>query len=209
MSQKKLIDLTHSFVDNMPVYPGDPCAKLYQSASIKKDGFSDHIIESGMHVGTHMDAPIHMVDGGLYISDIPLDHFQGRGVLINAIGHMEICADMADEADLQEGDIVLIHSGWDKKYFTEDYFKQWPVFTEGFAKKLVEKKVSLIGMDMAGPEMDETFPIHKILLSNNVLIIENMTGLEQLIAAKDFIVHAYPVKYKACGAPVRVVAEIL
>ncbi len=80
----KLIDLTHIFTDDMPVYPGDDCSKLYQSNFIKDGGVSDHTIKSGMHVGTHMDAPLHMVEGGALICDFPVDKFQNNGVLIDA-----------------------------------------------------------------------------------------------------------------------------
>jgi len=203
-----LIDLTHVFTDDMPVYPGDPCSKLYQTCTIEKDGVTDHKIESCMHVGTHMDAPFHMVEGGAIISEFPVDHFRGRGVLVDARGIMQIDIEILDNIDIQKDDIVLVWTDWDKKYRQDSYFENWPVFTSEFAQALVEKKIKLVGMDTAGPDMDDTFPAHKILLPNNVLIIENMTGLEQLEGHKNFTVHAYPVKYESDAAPVRVVAEI-
>ena len=66
----RFIDLTHTFDDHMPVYPGDPEARLYRSADINSDGYNDFKIESGMHVGTHIDAPLHMMAQGRYISEI-------------------------------------------------------------------------------------------------------------------------------------------
>ena len=203
-----LIDLTHTFTDNMPVYPGDPCSRLYQTCTIEKDGLNDHKIESCMHVGTHMDAPVHMVEGGAYIAEIPLAHFQGRGVLIDARGLDIIDADILEPYDIQIGDIVLVWTGWDKKYHSDDYFKNWPIMTVEFAQKLVDKKISLIGMDTAGPDMDDSFPAHKVFLPNDILIIENMTRLEELENYQNFLVHAYPAKYHADAAPVRVVAEL-
>ena len=79
--------------------------------------------------------------------------------------------------------------------------------TVEFAQALVSKKIALIGMDTAGPEIEDTYPVHKTFLPNNVLIVENMTNLESLKEISNFIVHAYPVKYKADAAPVRIVAE--
>lgn len=205
----KLIDLTHTFTDDMPVYPGDDCSKLYQSDFIKDCGVSDHKIESGMHVGTHMDAPLHMVEGGALICDFPVTQFQGRGVLIDARGLDVIDTPILEKYDIREKDIVLVWTGWDKKYRTDEYFKKWPVMTVEFAQSLVNKKIALIGMDTAGPEMEETFPVHKTFLPNNVLIIENMANLDALDKISDFKVHAYPAKYKADAAPVRVVAEVI
>lgn len=204
-----LIDLTHTFTDDMPVYPGDDCSKLYQSCSIDKDGVTDHTISSGMHVGTHMDAPLHMVEGGAYISEIDISHFQGRGVIINARGKAIIDADIIEGHDIRAGDIVLVWTDWDKKYRTDQYFKDWPYMTTAFAQKLSDLKISLIGMDTPGPDPEcDDFPAHKVFLPNDVLIIENMANLEKLENIEDFLVHAYPAKYHADAAPVRVVAEV-
>lgn len=207
---KTLIDLTHTFTDNMPVFPGDDCSKLYMQWSIKGgDALNYHRIESGLHVGTHMDAPIHMIDGAATIADFPLTHFQARGVVVDARGRMPIDETALQGMDIRAGDIVLLRTDWDKKYRTEAYFDNWPVMTPGFAHALADRKISLIGMDTPSPDNDPDFSIHKIYLAAQVLIIENLCNLEALEGHKSFIIHAYPAKYKACGAPVRVVAEIV
>lgn len=203
-----LIDLTHTFTNDMPVYPGDDCSKLYQCNTIKEDGVTDHRVESGMHVGTHMDAPLHMVEGGAVMSEFPADKFQGRGLLIDARGKDIIDADILTSYDIKEDDIVLVWTDWDKKYRTDDYYKSWPYMTTNFAQALVDKKITLVGMDTPGPDPEcDDFPAHKVFLPNDVLIIENMANLDAL-EGKDFTIHAYPVKYEADAAPVRVVAEI-
>jgi kynurenine formamidase len=207
-TDKRLVDLTHTFTDNMPVYPGDPCSRLYETACVNTDNFGDHKIESCMHVGTHMDAPLHMIDGAAYICDFPAEKFQGRGVLIDARGISVIDTPLLNGIDIKERDIILVWTGWDKKFRTDDYFENWPVMSEAFAQALVKKKISLIGMDTAGPDIDESFPAHRIFLPDNILIIENLTGLDQLEGKTDFTVHAYPMKYKADAAPVRVIAEL-
>jgi len=75
----KLIDLTHTFIEDMPVYPGDPASKLKQIANIEKDGFVDHEIKTAMHVGTHMDAPLHMIQDGKKLSELSLEKFFWSG----------------------------------------------------------------------------------------------------------------------------------
>lgn len=207
MQIPEYIDLTQTFTNDMPVYPGDPCSKLYQCAEIQKDGFTDHKVESCMHVGTHMDAPLHMVEGGLVISEFPAAKFQGRGVLIDARNTMKIDINLLEGKNIKAGDIVLVRTDWSKEYRTEDYYKEWPYFTNSFAEKLVAKDIALVGMDTPSPDMDENFPAHKILLPNNILIIENMTNLEALESINNFKIHAYPIKYQADAAPVRVIAE--
>lgn len=51
-------------------------------------------------------------------------------------------------------------------------------------------------------------PVHKILLKNDILIIENLTNVEEL-EGKEFKIHALPLKLQLDGAPARVVAEIV
>jgi kynurenine formamidase len=201
-----LIDLTHAFTDNMPVYPGDPCSRLYQSHFIKDSGFSDHRVESHMHVGTHMDAPLHMIEGGACIADIPLSRFSGPGHLIEAGNNKAVTPDLLTGHSIARGDIVLVRTGWSKKYHGPDYFKDFPEITEAFAQQLVAFGVSLMGLDTPSPDK-EPFPVHKILLGGGILIIENLANLDALQPFASFWVRAFPMKYKADGAPVRVVAE--
>lgn len=208
LTEKNLIDLTHLFTSDMPVYPGDPCVEFYQSCNIKTDGITDHTLKTCMHVGTHIDAPLHMIEGGAKICDITLDRCQGRGVLIDARGHNLIDTDLLQNISLQTGDIVLLYTGWGTKFRDPDYFKDWPIPTESFAQACVDAKISMLGMDVAGPDLDEPFPIHKILLGNDVLIAENLTNLDRLLDQKNFTIRAYPMKYDADAAPVRLVAEL-
>lgn len=203
---KRLVDLTQTFTDNMPVFPGDPCARLYQTMGVTKDGFTDHKIESTMHVGTHIDAPLHMIEGGACICDIPLNQCTGKGHLIDARGKKTIDADVLQGHDIQAGDIVLIWTGWSDKFRDAVYYTDYPVLTSALGQTLVDKKIAMVGMDTPSPDHDP-FPVHKILLSKGILIIENMTNLAAL-ADQKFKIHAYPMKYQSDAAPARIVAEI-
>ena len=93
-------------------------------------------------------------------------------------------------------------------YGTEKYNTDYPTISEGFAQEIVNRGVSILGMDMLNPDKEETYPIHKILLSKDVLIIENLTNLSAVAAASSFEVYAFLVKLHAEAAPVRVVAHI-
>lgn len=205
--QMRLIDLTHTFTAEMPVYPGDPIPQLVQTASIRVEGYNDYCLNGGMHVGTHMDAPLHMIDGGAFMSEVPVTQFFGRGRLVDARGHAVIGAELLTAVDLAPGDIVLVLSGWYKRFREPDYYEKFPEVDPSFADLLVAKRVSILGLDTPTPDRPP-FPVHKILLSNNVLIIENLTNLEDLLGAGEFDVVAAPAKFECEAAPVRVVAKI-
>ena len=198
------IDLTQTFGPKMPVYPGDPQSELKQITTIEKDGFTDHQLNTAMHVGTHMDAPLHMIAGGKRISEIGLDKFFGQGHLIDARGKEKIDVDVL--AGVEPGDIVLVLTGFSEKFHDADYYGKYPQLTEAFANKLVELKVSMVGMDTPSPDR-EPFVVHKVLLSQEILIIENLTNIEQLVG-QSFEVMALPLKLEADAAPVRVLARV-
>lgn len=199
------IDLTHTFTNNMPVYPGDPTPELSQIASLDKEGYTDFQIRTGMHVGTHIDAPLHMLKDGAKLSEVPVEKFFGHGHLIQAKDGQ------IDETllpnNISKGDIVIINSGFSQHYREAKYYQDYPEMTEGFARKIVELGVSIVGMDTPSPDRDP-FIIHKLLLSNNVLIIENLTNLDQLIDVKEFDIWALPPKFDLEAAPVRVIAIV-
>lgn len=203
----KYIDLSHEFVDAMPVFPGDPETTLKQITSIPKEGYTDHQLTTAMHVGTHMDAPLHMVEGGKYMSEISVDRFAGPGCVLDVRGKKEIDKSVLSGVSIPEGAIVLLHTGLSSLYGTEQYTKEYPKIAESFAQALVTAKVKILGMDMLNPDTEESFPIHKILLSHEILIIENLTNLDALENQKDFEVFAFPIKLHADAASVRVVAR--
>ncbi len=204
----KIIDLTHKFTNNMPVFPGDPKSTLEQIAFIDKDTYNDHKLTTAMHVGTHMDAPLHMIEEGKTIDEITPDRFIGKGVLVDVRGKDKIDPAVLKNVHIDEGSIVLLYTGFGSKFGTDYYFKGYPYLTADFANKMVELKVKMVGMDMLSPDLDKPWITHKILLGNGILILENLTNLDQLLDAKDFEIIALPAKLNSDAAPVRVTARI-
>lgn len=199
----QLIDLSVSLNEETPVYPGDPKTVIKKAGVFEKDGFNDHLVSVGTHVGTHIDAPFHMLADGKTLDQIPVEQFVGRGVYIKVDGEFDLEA--IRRADIREGDIVLFNTGADEFYHEARYWET-PEMSEDVARYLVEKKIKMVGMDMSGPD-EPPFKTHKILLGGGVLIIENLTNVG-LLAGKDFTVYALPVKLELDGAPARVIAQV-
>lgn len=203
----KIIDLSHTFTEEMPVYPGDPKPSLKQVAKLDKDGYNDHMINTVMHVGTHMDAPLHMIKNGKRIDEITPDRFIGPGILIDAREKQKIDTQLLEGKKVEKGSIILVFTGFGEKYRSKDYFKNYPFFTEEFAEKLVELGIYIVGMDMLGPDLDSPWTTHKILLGKEITIIENLANLDKLLGIEKFEVTALPAKFKSDAAPVRVIAR--
>jgi arylformamidase len=91
-------------------------------------------------------------------------------------------------------------------YHEVAYYDDYPAMPEDIARYLVEQKVNIVGVDMCSPDR-EPFEPHRILLSGDVLIMENLTNLGEL-AGKTFEVYALPIRVDIDAAPASVIAVV-
>jgi arylformamidase len=199
------IDLSVPINEHTPVYPGDPLLEIRPDETLEKEGYEVHFVCLGTHVGTHIDAPSHMLAGGKNLDQFPLEKFSGRGVYIKFEGNFNL--EVVKKAPLARDDIVLFDTGMSSVYYQPRYYYEYPPVTEAIAHYLVEREVKMVGVDMCSVDY-EPFPVHKILLAHEILIIENLTGLSRL-RGKNFTVYAFPIPLQLDGSPTRVVAEVL
>lgn len=206
---KKTIDLTRTYTPHMPVYPGDPQPSLEVVADIDRDGFRDEKVSTGMHTGTHIDAIGHGLKEGTTINYFPVDQMIGRAWVIDAQGKEKIDASILDPiADsIQEGDKLFFSTGWEQHWGKDEYFTSSPVLTEDLAKRIVELKVALVGVDMSSPD-HSPYNVHRILFAAGIFIIENLCNLEQVPKNKPIESYVFPWKIEANGAPVRVAIRL-
>lgn len=203
----KLIDLSHSIVNDMPVHPFDDSVKLYQDKFLEINKYNNFKLEIGMHAGTHIDTPMHLTNSKTFIDEIPLYSFIGKGCLLDARNE-DIVTYKKEYSDMvSENDIVLLYTGHSEKYGTEEYFTKHPVINEDLVDFFIEKKIKMLGIDFPSPD-NYPFKIHKKLFNHNILIIENLTNLSELLAVEDFQIIAFPLKIRAEASIVRVVAKI-
>lgn len=201
----KYIDLSHDIKNGMPIYPGDTEVKISKENDYEKDGYNLYSIYTSMHVGTHIDAPLHMVKGNKNISEYSVDRFMGNAVLLDVRGQKEIKIKDEYYRLIKENDIVLLFTGWDKLYGKEEYYISHPIVSEELAELLIKKKIKMIGIDM--PSVDKNnFNIHKKLFENDIFILENLTNLNELLYAEDLLIFAQPLKFEGEASLVRAVA---
>lgn len=204
----KIIDLSHVFDTAVPVYPGDPEPTFRQIADVNTGGYELTEVTTVLHAATHIDSPRHILQKGAGIAEIPVERFLGRGVLIDARERAVMDADLLAGRALQQGDIVLLLSGRSRRYRMPDYFTDTPEVTIAFADALIEAGVSMLGIDFPSPDRPP-YPVHRLLLENRVLIMENLANLEALLEAEHFEVIALPVRFAAEAAPARVIARVV
>ena len=198
-----IYDLTVSLDPSTPVYPGDPSVAVKPAGRLATDGWNDHILTTGNHAGTHIDAPAHVLANGKTLDRFPLNHFVGRGRYVDA--RRGLNAKALKTADLAPGDIVLFDTGTSDRFHDASYYKDYPVLSLEMVELLVQAQVKMVGLDTGSADNQDGFPVHKALLQAEILIIENLTNLEPL-RDREFDVYALPLKLALDGAPARVIA---
>lgn len=214
-NESKWIDLTHEIKNNMPVYPGDPEVELLLALTHKQDHCQVMHLTCSSHTGTHMDAPCHFIVGGKTLTQFPVDRFMGKGIVIDVQAtndHMALEKECFTPYApyLDEGSFVIIRTGWERYFGQEKYFSH-PYIGESGANYLVEKRVSLVGMDALSVDSTEgaTEHAHRILLSADILLVENLTNLSALRTECSYCFSFLPLKLSdADGAPIRALAHI-
>ena len=192
---------------DMPVYPGDAKVTLIREKYLDADHYNAYFLSAGMHAGTHIDCPMHLLKSDRTISEYPLESFSGPGRLVDAGSEREIDFREEFEDKIHRGDIVLILTGTDEHYGSGRYYTDHPVITERLANFFAAKRIRMLGVDMPSPDLPP-FAVHKILLSQGIFILENLTNLDRLKGYESFEVHAVPLKIRAEASLVRAYARL-
>jgi arylformamidase len=187
----------------------------------EQHGRTNADLKFNIHEGTHIDPPYHFVSDGATIDEIPVETLIAPGFIFRLrdvkpgepISLKAVLAADKPPEDLR-GYVVIIDSGWGKAAVTGDvYYSKAPYLSQELADWLVSKRVRAVGLVNPPDKVDPPpragdAPIHRTLLGNNVLIIENLTNLDA-ITTREFTVIALPLKIsRGCGGPTRVVAVL-
>ena len=119
-------------------------------------------VSTSLHTGTHMVAPIHMIQKGADIAAIPPERLFGNGVVLHVPKKMYEKVteqDLVSAGEIKAGDIVVINTGWHHKYSDGlEYYGQAPGLTECAARYLVGRQVKLVAVDT--PFIDRPLATH-------------------------------------------------
>lgn len=216
-------DLSQPITDGMAVYPGDPPVDVAELATIEADGYRQSSLTIDSHTGTHIDAPAHMIDDGRRLAEFPVETFQFTARRVDCTGlkrRAEIGVDAlagGHSGGLSDAvDLLVVQTGWDDYWNTDQYFDH-PFVTTPAADWLVDRGLHL-GVDT--PNVDPTptdnaaddepagYPVHRRLLGDGRLLVENLRGLSRL--PDRFELHAYPLSIQdgGDGAPVRAIGVV-
>ncbi|MBN2419211.1 MAG: cyclase family protein [Deltaproteobacteria bacterium] len=148
----QFLDLTHPWGHGVPSYPGQDDVKMFRSVKHAQHGVLAWKINTVMHTGTHMNAPIHMIQKGADLEAIPEERFFGNGVVLGIPkGKYEVITAKDIEAakpGVKKGDIVVIVTGWHHKYSDSiEYFGESPGLSKDAAEWLVNNECKMVAVD--------------------------------------------------------------
>lgn len=214
------IDLTQPFHGDVPHSPAQPPPSFETLADVRDGGVNVQRYHATTHVGTHIDAPRHVVPDGATIDDLAPDRFVGEGVVLNVrrdapeeLAVADVEAAVGAE-EVRPDDIVVFHTGWCEKYRHSEY-RRYPWLSTEVAEWLVAHEVKLVGVDTPSPDRPRAYrpdgwtayPVHRMLLDNGVLIAENLAPGD--VVDKRVELYGFPVKIRnGDGAPARFVAWV-
>jgi kynurenine formamidase len=215
----KFIELSHVIQDGMITYEGLPGPKI--SDHLGREASRQHYtedttfqigkIEMVANTGTYIDAPFHRYKVGKDLSQLDtasVANLDGEVFHANT-GIRAIQPDLFKGKDLK-GKAVLIHTGWDRHWGTETYFKDHPYLTRESAGHLKSAGAALVGIDSLNIDdnTDGMRPAHTILLGSEIPIVEHLCNLAAL-PDTGFKFFAVPAPVKGMGSfPVRAFAII-
>jgi kynurenine formamidase len=206
----KVVDLTMSISQSMKVFPGSPQPSFIPWSKFSTSGYDSEAIFMSTHTGTHVDAPSHFAPGLPSIEKLPPSRFVCNAVLLrvpkkpNELVEVE---ELEDE-EINKNDTVVLATGWEKRVASKEYMMHNPGLSADAAQYLVRRKVNAVAID--GPSIDagkdSGFTAHRILLSKNVLVFENLCNVGR-IARQRFTLVVAPLKLRgATGSPARAIA---
>jgi len=215
-----IIDVSYPIDENSPCeLPIEP-AKIYDTATMEKDGYFESRVDISGHYSTHTDTPSLMYAGGSTIDQIPLEKLSGMVTLIDfakskkpgdEITKEDIEDWIAQHGDIPAGNIVFLYTGMQELAYQPIFNRNWIGLSGEAAKLLCDKKIKTIGTD--SPSIDSKrgheikFPAHHTFLDNHIPIVENLCNLDKL--PPSFYAVIAPMKLcKSSGAPTRVFAFV-
>ena len=176
--ENKWIDISLTIKPGRIVWPGDPEVEVTKLMQIEKgDMCNTRLLKCPVHVGTHIDAPLHFIEGGEGIETLPLSSLAGPAKVIEIKNDKIIPLSEVEDKNISEGDIVLFKTINSSIYLKEDTFNEnYAYLSTEAARYLVSKKISTVGIDyysIAGIN-DNIVECHEVLWGAKVTIIEGL-----------------------------------
>src|SRR5262245_41025951 len=172
------IDISVPLRNDMPVLTGDAPFHIERAQTIAGGAVCNlSTMQLGAHSGTHVDAPIHFIEGGSGAEQTPLDALMGPAWVVDASSAgPTITAEDVARFDIPDGERRLLFRTAAARFWDRATFD--PAFVAPDAsgsEALVASGVRLVGMDyLSVAPFDAPIPTHRSLLGAGVVVLEGL-----------------------------------
>ena len=218
--ESRFVDLSHSIEHGMVTYKGlpEPIISDYLSREASKTRYAPGVefqigrIEMVANTGTYIDSPFHRYSRGKDLAHLELDSIANLdGIVVRLEQSGPAITDQSFSGIEVKDKAVLLHTGWDKHWRTDEYASGNHAFlTESGATHLAKNGAALVGIDSINIDgtKDTNRPAHSILLGHDIPIVEHLCRFGDL-PDRGFKFFAVPPKVRQFGSfPVRAFAII-
>jgi arylformamidase len=206
----KVHDVTLTVRPGMTTWGDEPSPTITPLRRIAKgDTVNVSTICLGDHTGTHVDPPLHFIEGGAAADALPLDALLGPCAVLAFEGQGHVSADFLGRTAPKGATRLLFKTRNSRLWSdpTHHFTRDITAVDASAARWMVEHGVRLVGIDYLtiepqGPEKAGS-PTHHTLLGAGVVIIEGLDLRAVEPGAYDLV--CAPMKIGgADGAPARV-----
>ncbi len=202
----QIYDVTRPVSPTMPVWPGDPPVSLNRVKRIE-DGAKDNLshLACSVHIGTHVDAPLHFIAGGGDILSLSLDVLTGPATVVALPEADAITASDLERLNLPLRVKRLLFKTRNGALPTTEFSKDFTALTLDAAQWVVERGVALVGVDYLSVEhYGGDGSVHRALLGAGVVAVEGLDLRD--VPPGDYALYCLPLKLDGSeGAPARVI----
>jgi arylformamidase len=169
----EIYDITVPIREGMVVYEGDPEVRLERVHAIERgDVANNSRLDFGVHTGTHVDAPVHFIDGAPAADELPLERLLGPAQVVDATAvEDELDADALLALELPPVERILFKTRNSRLWQLEEFTYDFVSLTGSGAELLVERGVLLVGLDYLSIGDADA---HRVLLGAGVVAVEGV-----------------------------------
>jgi arylformamidase len=165
----EIFDISVPIRPGMITYPGDPEVHMERVVSIEHGDVANLTrLDFGVHTGTHVDAPVHFIDGGTGADALPLEVFLGPCEVVDATAAND---EVGPELVPSHVERVLFKTRNSELWERDSFDKGFTRIGLAAAQRLVENGVRLVGVDYLSVGDPET---HETLLGAGIAAIEGL-----------------------------------
>jgi arylformamidase len=204
-----IYDITLTISNELPVWPGDQPVQLKHTQDMHNgDVCTLSHLNATVHMGTHLDAPMHFVRDGHGVDQIDLNKLIGPCFVVDLPDIDSIDAQSLEWANIPAQTTRLLCRTRNSRYWAQAdrvFHTDFVAIDPSGAEWIVQRGIQLVGVDyLSVGSYEGGIPTHEILLSHGVVPVEGLDLFR--IEPGEYQLICLPLKLKDCdGAPVRAV----